>query len=529
MSDPLVLIDLSSIAYPLWHLSGSEPDPNWTSTQIVAKIRALASAHRHVAICGDSGKSFRVDISPDYKANRPERDATLQHQITLAVETLTGDGFPIWRAAGYEADDLIATAVAQADLVAPAGVTFDGGTLIISADKDLLQLVGDRVQVFRPALGTASECTYDAAAVVKKFSINPDQFVDFLALVGDKSDNVRGADRVGAVTAAKLLATYGTLEDLAGAMQRGEASLTPALGTALVDFFAGSPSRCDLARSLIRLRTDAPIPFAEIFRERVPADAAAFGTDDDIAFGMPTLEEPSDENVGRPEGAGDDGSDGAARREGGGDGLLHAGGGAARPGVQPAGAEGAADGRARDVPRGAAVAAAVGLVPFERQLEPQNIPQAKALADWMYQSRLFSAYGSPQAVLATVLAGRELGFQAMSSLRAFHIIDGKPTLSAGAIHALVLKSGKAKFFRCTERTPERATFVTQREGEPEMSLSFSIEEARQAWTKEPAKFLLSGWGRHSADMCVARALTKLARLVYPDVLNNLYASEEFDQ
>jgi hypothetical protein len=147
----------------------------------------------------------------------------------------------------------------------------------------------------------------------------------------------------------------------------------------------------------------------------------------------------------------------------------------------------------------------------------------------MYQSRLFSAYGSPQAVLATVLAGRELGFQAMSSLRAFHIIDGKPTLSAGAIHALVLKSGKAKFFRCTERTPERATFVTQREGEPEMSLSFSIEEARQAWTKEPAKFLLSGWGRHSADMCVARALTKLARLVYPDVLNNLYASEEFDQ
>jgi hypothetical protein len=148
----------------------------------------------------------------------------------------------------------------------------------------------------------------------------------------------------------------------------------------------------------------------------------------------------------------------------------------------------------------------------------------------MHQSRLFSAYGTPQAVLATVLAGRELGFQAMASLRAFHIIEGKPTLSAGAIHALILKSGKAKYFRCTERSPDRATFVTLRDGETEATaLTFTIEEARQAWSKETSKFAASGWGRHPSDMLVARALTKLARLVYPDVLDGLYAAEEFDQ
>src|SRR5215471_6024979 len=117
---PLVLIDLSSIAYPLWHVSQSEPDADWTSTQIVAKIRALASAHAHVALCADSGRSFRRDLSASYKATRPEHDATLQHQIEVAIARLQGDGFPIWRAPGFEADDLIASTLACAGLAGPA-------------------------------------------------------------------------------------------------------------------------------------------------------------------------------------------------------------------------------------------------------------------------------------------------------------------------------------------------------------------------------------------------------------------------
>jgi 5'-3' exonuclease len=93
MSAPeIVLIDLSSIAHPIWHMSQSEPDPNHTSQQIVARIRALASDKPHVAICCDSGRSFRHDIAPSYKANRPEAEAPLHHQIALARERwpLTG-------------------------------------------------------------------------------------------------------------------------------------------------------------------------------------------------------------------------------------------------------------------------------------------------------------------------------------------------------------------------------------------------------------------------------------------------------
>jgi hypothetical protein len=82
----IVLVDLSSIAHPIWHMSQAEPDPNHTSQQIVARVHALASQQPYVAICCDGGRSFRKDIAESYKANRPESEAPLHHQIALACE-----------------------------------------------------------------------------------------------------------------------------------------------------------------------------------------------------------------------------------------------------------------------------------------------------------------------------------------------------------------------------------------------------------------------------------------------------------
>lgn len=165
---------------------------------------------------------------------------------------------------------------------------------------------------------------------------------------------------------------------------------------------------------------------------------------------------------------------------------------------------------------------------YSQELEPRSMDDAVKLAQRMFESRLFSAYGTPQAVLVTVLAGRELGLPAMASLRAFHVIEGKPQLSAGAIVSLVLKSGKATYFRCTERTDTRATYCTKRGDDPEMCLSYTIEDGKQAWPKDEQAWKKSGWGRNPADMLVARASSKLARLVYPDVVSGLYAPEEMD-
>jgi 5'-3' exonuclease len=92
----LLLIDLSSLAYPIWHQNQTNPDPTATVTQTLARIRAIASGQPHVAICCDSKRSLRREADPTYKANRPERDANLLHQIAVICDALRADGFPVW-------------------------------------------------------------------------------------------------------------------------------------------------------------------------------------------------------------------------------------------------------------------------------------------------------------------------------------------------------------------------------------------------------------------------------------------------
>lgn len=551
MADKLVLIDLSGIAHALFHVHGESPDLNAVSREIIARVRALASGQPHTAICCDSEKSFRREISADYKANRPERDARLYRQLDLAVAQLRSDGFPIWAAEGFEADDVIATATSlgmkgydwcgRGQRDSPGLTHYD--VLIITADKDMLQLVSNFVEVLRPATGTADATTYDAAAVRAKFGVDPHQMLDYLALVGDASDNIKGAEKIGPKTAAKLLNSYGNLDDLYAEMGSppGVTDVTPAVFNSLLEF----RPRLDTVRSLIRLRTDAPIPFDEIFKPRVPADVAVFGAeetmtmDDDIAFGMPTLASAKEAQktmnaltsrvnetleTGTQEEEPTPLKDSASK--------LNEAESAESEAYR---AHALAMEAARRVAGPQAVAVrAPDVLPapadWKLQLEPRDMDQAALLAQRMHATGFLGTigYGTPQAVLMTIMAGREFGMQAMASLRAFHIIDNKPTLSAGAIHAMVLASGKAEYFRCTERTATRATFVTKRRGEPEMVLSFTIEEARQAWSKTSEAWDKSTWGRSPADMLVARCSSKLARLVYPDVIHGLYSTEEFE-
>lgn len=490
---PLVLIDLSSIAHPLFHQSGSEPDPNWTSARIVERIRALASGQPHVAICCDAPPYLRKQIEPSYKANRPESDAALHHQIALAVETLRGDGFPVWAVTGFEADDLIASAVAWL----PNGdETRD--CLIVSADKDLLQLVGPRVS----AKSLRDGSVIDEAAVVAKFAVRPDQMRDYLTLVGDASDNIKGARGIGEKRASELLAKHGTLD----AIMTPEvlATLTPALKTSLEEFAI----RLDTVRTLITLRSDVPVPIEEAFVARVPVTQESAVEEqqderDKFDAAMHAASAPRIEIPIHPP-------------------ILGQAVPPATEAMKAAGERVVDDLRERAalVPQ---VMPAPAPAEWSMQLEPRSIDDAWRLAQRMFESRLFSAYGTTSAVLSTIMAGREIGLQAMASLRAFHIIEGRPTLSAGIIQAMVIKSEQCEYFRCTERTNERATFETKRRDNPPMALTFTLEDAKMAGVVKQG----SGWTKNPADMLVARAATKLARLVYPDICSGLYAPEEF--
>lgn len=506
----LLLIDLSALAHQIWHISGNEPDPSFVSTQLVARVRALASQHPHSAICCDSGRSFRADLDPSYKANRDtENRAPLRHQMDVACETLRADGFPVWRVPGFEADDIIATATRLA-------TEMDGDVLIASADKDLLQLVTDRV-TFRSTSPNTDGKVFGPAEVFDKFGVRPEQMGDLLALMGDKSDNIKGAEKIGQVIGARLLSEHGTLAALYEEMEHGHAAMTDGIRKSLAEFKARWP----LVASLVKLRTDVPegdgFTFAEIAVERVAK-----------AMEEAEMKQPETLRDALGETMHDAFSAGMAKHVSGNDGgptgplpplssLPHT--------YTPQAYREVTPDEARKLAMPSACSAPVD---FSQQLEPRNIAEAVNLAQRMYDSRLFGDYGTPQAVLASVMSGRELGMPAMASLRSFYIRKGRANMHAAAIIAVVLKSGKAQYFRCTERTAERATYITKRGDDPEMSLTFTIEEGRAAFDGDDKAWKASGWGKNPADMVTKTAGSKLARLVYPDVVAGLYAPEEME-
>lgn len=551
----LVLIDASSIFRPIFE---STSDASQCHVKMVEKVRALASAHKHVAICCDSGRTFRHEIDATYKANREHTPAVYLHQCARALDTLRGDGFPVWDAKGFEADDVIATAAKLAEtstFTSIIGATVEippAQVLIFSADKDLHQIVSDRVEVFAPSNGAYESKTYDVAAVKEKHGVDPDQILDYLALLGDKSDNIIGAKGIGKVGAAKLLNQFGNIDDLYAAMDAGPVQIPPAAITSLMEF----RPRLETVRGLLTLRTDVAIPFEEIFRERVPQDVAVFGdAEDDIAFAMPTLEASHEDSrsiegrTGREQANGEGGieKDDAARETGETRQGRRGDADSAQRGVEPTGRpSGAQQGSGQQ----AVVAGKATTVTFKEpasptdfdklmampmetdkalQFEARSIGELKQVAQILSDSRIFSQWGSPQAVFAIIQAGRELGMKTQQSLRAFDNIDNKPAMKADLIRALVLTSGKCEYFDIIERDDEHATFETLRKGRTKpITLTFTTKDGRRAWKKDERAWNASGWGTNPADMCVARAGAKLARLVYPDVTHGMYTREELE-
>jgi 5'-3' exonuclease len=537
----VTLIDLSSIIYPLWHMAASDPNPNATSLQTLDRIHALSHGQPTVAIAIDSKTSIRRELEPSYKAQRKGEDrATLYHQMDLVIETLKKEGYPVWTVAGYEADDVIASATALALAVPETTVQ------IVSADKDLLALVSDHVVIKSLKDGSL----IDAEVVKAKFGVRPDQIPDYLCLVGDASDNIKGADKIGPVTAVKLLGAYGSLEGIYKAWHANPDTFTPAIQASL-DTFA---PRVDEVRNLVRLRADLAIPFAEIAAERptpsfdaAPEDEAdPFGHDTPTGLPVPPATPPTTTQAPEPVQASPatptaftgpvavPAPKRRAPRQASPQAPIDvvvepppAPAVQTAPVVEPAPApepvKPAAPPKAMEATKPMTALAVID-ADYSRQLEPTSLPDAIQLAKYAFESRLFGAYGSPQGVLMTIMAGREMGMATMHSLRAFHVIDGKPVLAADAIRALVMRSGLVDYFRCTERTAERATFAIKRKGDPEVTLSYSIQEAQAAGLVKPG----SGYTKNPADLLVARAGSKIARLVCPDVIHGIYAPEEME-
>ena len=164
----------------------------------------------YIAVVFDSGRSHREELYPDYKATREKMPRELRDSLPRIRELVEAFGDRVVEVEGWEADDVIGTLAARA-------VAEGLEAVIVSGDKDFFQLVGDRVHLLNPGRGgphgVAAEWM-DATGASKKFGVAPERVVDYLALVGDSSDNVPGAPGIGPKTARKLLGEYGTVEEV---------------------------------------------------------------------------------------------------------------------------------------------------------------------------------------------------------------------------------------------------------------------------------------------------------------------------
>lgn len=206
----IVLVDGSSYLYRAFHalppLTNSKGQPTGAILGVVKMLRRLMIDYspNYIAVVFDAkGKTFRDDIFEQYKAHRPPMPDDLSSQIQPLHDIVCALGLPLLVVDGVEADDVIGTLATAADA---AGIR----VVISTGDKDMAQLVTDRVTL----VNTMSDTVLDPAGVVAKFGVRPDQIVDYLALIGDTSDNIPGVPKVGPKTATKWLAQYDNLDQI---------------------------------------------------------------------------------------------------------------------------------------------------------------------------------------------------------------------------------------------------------------------------------------------------------------------------
>jgi len=254
----ILLIDGSGYIFraffALPHLSSPDGVPTnavyGVATMLDKTLRELQPAA--VAVCFDRPeKTFRHERYPAYKANRPAPPEALVPQFPLIHRLVELRGLPLLAIPGYEADDIIGT-------VARRAVAEGCEVVIVTGDKDLMQLVSSRVRLYDPM----KDEWIDAAKVKERFGVGPEQVVEVLALAGDKSDNIPGIPGVGEKTAAKLLAEFGTLENV---LMQTE-NIKGKLGEKVRD-------NADLARlSLELVPINRDVPLARDWRELHPVE-----------------------------------------------------------------------------------------------------------------------------------------------------------------------------------------------------------------------------------------------------------------
>ncbi len=228
-----------------WRTSSGEPTAAvYGFTSILLRILEQERPD-FLAVAFDTGRTFRDEIYPEYKATRAKMPDDLVPQMERIRQIVDAFGFPRLEVEGYEADDVLGSAARRSATEQGMGVK------IITGDRDLLQLVDNRIIVSLPKRQLSESEDYTPEKVLAVFGVRPDQIVDFKALVGDKSDNIPGVRGIGEKTAVKLLQKYGDLDNIYAHLDE----LSPGLRKKLEE---GRESAY-LSRRLAKIKTDLPV------------------------------------------------------------------------------------------------------------------------------------------------------------------------------------------------------------------------------------------------------------------------------
>ncbi len=246
---PVVLVDGSSYLFRAYHalppLMTSKSHPTGAIKGVISMIRKLEQdfpGSKMVVVFDAKGKTFRNDLYEDYKATRPPMPDDLAMQIQPIHDMVRAMGLPLLIVSGVEADDVIGTLAHEA--------TSKGIDVVVSTgDKDMAQLVSDHVTL----INTMTDTRMDRDGVVEKFGIGPEQIVDYLALVGDKVDNIPGVNKCGPKTAVKWLQAWDNLDNIIEHSDEVKGKIG--------EYLREATETLPLSRQLATIKTDVDLEF----------------------------------------------------------------------------------------------------------------------------------------------------------------------------------------------------------------------------------------------------------------------------
>ncbi len=312
----LILIDGHALAYRMFFAlsaeafsvgkTGEPTNATYGFTRALLDIITSADPPDYIAVSFDTGKTFRDELFEEYKATREKMPGELRTQIERIHEVIEAFNIPILEVEGFEADDVLGTVAQQA-------VAQGVDVLIVTGDRDLLQLAEEHITVQLPGRRLGDVQLYDAAAVQEKYDLTPRQLIDLKAMMGDTSDNIPGVPGVGEKTATKLLQEYDTLESI-------YENLDSITVTRARNALAEHRESAFLSQKLGRIVTDAPVALdleacrthdydrdrvSAIFRElefrslvgRLPREGGESGQQLPLFAGMEASAPPSGDSV----------------------------------------------------------------------------------------------------------------------------------------------------------------------------------------------------------------------------------------